>query len=85
MGADVEGTVFAIVTCTMAPKAFGEGGSGATGDWDIKEVSGSRDDRMIVSKLHNERTIDGHSIFIEAIFRVYGSEGRGSVRWSWRR
>ena len=41
VGADVEGTVFTIVTCTMAPKTFGESRSGATGDWDVKEASGS--------------------------------------------
>ena len=85
MGADVEGAVLAIVTCARALKAFNESRGRAMSNGDIKEVSGSRDDRMIVSKLHNERTIDGHSIFVEAIFRVYGGEGRGSVRRSWRR
>ena len=64
MGADVEGAVFAIVTCTMAPKAFGEGGSGATGDWDIKEVSGGREDRTIIAELYHERAVRIDSVFI---------------------
>ena len=67
MGTNVEGAVLAIVTCARAPKALGEG----------------RDDRTIVSELHDERMVDSHSIFIKAVFGVNGSKGGGSVGRSW--
>ena len=50
--ADVEGAVFAIVTCTMAPKTFSQSGSGATSDRDVKEAGRSGEDRTIVAKLY---------------------------------
>ena len=84
MGADVEGTIFVIVTCARALKALGEGGSGATSDGNVEETSGSQDNGTIVVKLHDERPIDRDSIFVQAIFGVDGSKRGGSIRWSWR-
>ena len=49
MGTDVERAVLTIVTCARAPKALGEGGSGATSDGNIEEASGGRDDGTIVA------------------------------------
>ena len=53
-------------------------------DGDIEKASGGRDDRTIVSDLHDERMIDVHSIFVKVVFWVDGSEGGRSVGWSWR-
>ena len=64
VGADVEGAVFAIVTCTMAPKTFSQSGSGATSDRDVKEASRSGKDGTIVTELYHERTVCIHSIFV---------------------
>ena len=64
MGAGVEGAVLAIVTCTRAPKALGERGSGAMRDGDVEEAGWGRDDRTIVSQLYDERAVDVHSILI---------------------
>ena len=83
MGTDIEGTVLTIVTCARALKALGEGGGRAARDRDVEEASGGRDDRMIISKLHDERTINVDSIFIKAIFGVDSGEGGRSVRRSW--
>ena len=85
MGTDVEGAILTIVTYARAPKALGESRSGVTRDGNIEEVSRSGDDRMIVSELHDERTIDSHSIFIKAIFGVNSGKRGGSVGRSWRR
>ena len=82
MWADVEGTIFAIVTCTMAPKTFGKSGGGAVSYWDMEEASQGGEDRTIVAKLYYERTIGVHGIFVQAVFRVDGSEGGGCVRQS---
>ena len=46
---DVLGAVFLIVTCTRAPKTFGEGRSGAMSNGDIEEASRGRDDWTIVA------------------------------------
>ena len=75
MGTDVEEAVLMKVTCARAPKALGESGSRAARDRDVEEASGSRNYRTIVSKLHDERAINSHSIFIEAVFRVDGGKG----------
>ena len=64
MGTDVEGAVLTIVTCARAPKALGKSRSRATRDGDIEEASWGGNDRMIVSKLHDKRTVDIHSIFV---------------------
>ena len=61
---DIEGAVLTIVTYARAPKAFGKSRSGATRDRDIEEMSRGRNDRTIVSKLHDKRTVDIHSIFV---------------------
>ena len=37
---------------------------------------------MIVANLYAEGLIPGHRVFIEAIFRVYGSKERRGVGWS---
>ena len=85
VGTDVEGAVLTIVTCARAPKAFSESRSGAMSDGDIEEASRGRNDRTIVSELHNKGLVDVHSIFIKAISGVDGGEGGRSVGWSWRR
>ena len=78
MWADVEGAILAIVTCTMAPKAFGQRGSGAASDWDIEKASWGREDWTIITELYYERTIGVHRIFIQAVFRIdSGKRGRG--------
>ena len=64
VGTDVEGTVFTIVTCTMAPKTFSKHGGGAASDWDVKKVSWGGEDRTIVTELYHKRAICIHSIFI---------------------
>ena len=79
MGADVEGTIFAIVTCTMAPKTFSYSRSGATSNWDVKEASWGREDRTIVTELYYKRPVCINSILVEAIFGVDSSERRGGV------
>ena len=79
MGADVEGAVFAIVTCTMAPKTFSKSGGGAASYWDIEKASRSREDRTIITELYYERTIGVHGIFVQTVFRVDGSEGGGCI------
>ena len=84
MGADIEGVVLVIVTCASALKALSEGRSRAKSDGDIEEASRGRNDRTIVSELHNEGSVDVHSIFTKAVFGVDGSEGGRSVGWSWR-
>ena len=81
MGADIEGAVLTIVTCASALKALSEGGSGAMSDGDIEEASRGRNDRTIVSELHNKGLVDVHSIFIKAISGVDGGEGGRSVGW----
>ena len=62
--ADVEGTIFAIVTCTMAPKTFGKSGGGAVSYWDMEEASQGGEDRTIVAKLNHERAVCIDSIFV---------------------
>ena len=64
MGADVERAVLAIVTCTKAPKTFGQCGSGATRDRDVEEAHWGRYDWTIITKLHDERTVGVHSILV---------------------
>ena len=83
MGADVEGAVLTIVTCARAPKAFSKNRSRAVRDRDIEETCWSRNDRTIVSELHDKGMVNIHSIFVKAIFRVNGGEGGRSVGWSW--
>ena len=73
VGTDVEGAVLAIVTCARAPKAFGEHGSGATGDRNIEEARWGRNDRMIVAELHDKGMVNIHSILVQAVFEVDGS------------
>ena len=80
VGTDVEGAVLAIVICARALKAFGERGSGATGNGNIEEARWGRNDRTIVAELHDKGMIDIHSIFIQAVFGVDGSEGGRGVR-----
>ena len=79
VGADVKGAIFTIVTCTMAPKAFGQSRSGATGDWDVKEASGSREDWTIIAELYHERTVCVDSILIQTVFRVNSGERRRGI------
>ena len=78
VGTDIEGTVFMIVACIRAPKAFSEGRSRAMSNRDIEEASGSRDDWTIVTNSYDKRLIVSYCIFVQAVFRVDGSErGRG--------
>ena len=42
--ADVVGAVFTVMTQTMTPKAFGEGGGGSTGNRDLNKSGGGRND-----------------------------------------
>ena len=77
--ADVEGAVLAIVTCARAPKAFSESGSGAMRNGNIEEARWGRNDRTIVSELYDKGPVDVHSVFIQAVFGVNGSEGRRGV------
>ena len=79
MGADVEGAVLTIVTCTMAPKAFGQSRSGTTSDRDVKEASRSGKDRTIVTELYHKRTVCIDSILVQAVFRVNSGERRRGV------
>ena len=62
--ADVEGTIFAIVTCTMAPKTFGKSRGGTASYRDIEKASRSREDRTIITELYYERTVGVHGIFV---------------------
>ena len=64
MRADVERAVLVIVTCTRAPKALGYRRSGATRDWDLEEMCGSRNDWTIITKLHDKGTIGVHGVFV---------------------
>ena len=84
MGTDVEGTVFAIVACTRALKAFSESGTGATSNGDVEEMSGGRDDRAIVANLYDKRLIVGYCVFIQAVFWVDGSKRGRSIGWGRR-
>ena len=79
VGTDVEGAVLTIVTCARAPKALSEHGGGTMTDGDIKEMRGCRNNRAIVSELYNKRAIGIHSILVEVVFGVNGSEGRRCV------
>ena len=79
MRADIEGTVFSIVTCTMAPKAFGQGRSGAASDGNIKEASWSREDRTIITELYNEGAIGVHSVLVNTIFWVDSGKRGGGI------
>ena len=84
VGTDVEGAVLVIVTCARAPKAFGKSGSRVVRDGDIEEACWGRNNGTIVAKLHYKGMVDVHSIFVQAVFRVDGGEGRGGIRRSWR-
>ena len=64
VGADIEGAVLTIVTCTRAPKALSEHGSGTTRDRDIKEACWGRNNWMIVPELYDKRAIGIHSILV---------------------
>ena len=83
MGTDVEGAVLAIVTCARAPKALGEGGSGATRDGNVEEAGRSGNDRTIVTESHDERSVDSYSIVVKAVFGVDGGKRGRSVKRGW--
>ena len=82
VGTDILGTVFSIVACTRAPKAFGEEGSGMTSNGNIEEASGGRDDWAIVTNSYNKGLVASYCILIQAILRVNGSKERRGVGWS---
>ena len=82
MRTDVLETVFSILTCTRAPKAFSKGRSEATSDGDIEEASGGRDDWTIVANSHDKGLVVCYCVFIQAVFGVDGSEGGRDIGWS---
>ena len=61
---DVEGAVLAIVTCTRAPKTFGQCRSGVMRDRNIKEACGSRNDWTIITKLHDKGSVEINGVFV---------------------